>query len=104
MARQSATLHLGVLKAVSLITTVRQDREKLHYLNPSRYGPSRNTGWASSTAPHARAERHLHGTGGAEPTKWSWSSSRVCDPRDICGEDRQKRYRGHSRERETGGV
>ena len=34
MARQSATQHLGVLESANLITTVRQGREKLHYLNP----------------------------------------------------------------------
>jgi uncharacterized protein YndB with AHSA1/START domain/DNA-binding transcriptional ArsR family regulator len=34
MARQSATQHLGVLEAANLISTVRQGREKLHYLNP----------------------------------------------------------------------
>jgi DNA-binding transcriptional ArsR family regulator len=34
MARQSATRHLGVLEAANLITTVRRDREKMHYLNP----------------------------------------------------------------------
>ena len=34
MARQSATQHLGVLEAASLITTIRRGREKLHYLNP----------------------------------------------------------------------
>jgi uncharacterized protein YndB with AHSA1/START domain/DNA-binding transcriptional ArsR family regulator len=34
MARQSATQHLGVLEAASLIATVRRGREKLHYLNP----------------------------------------------------------------------
>jgi DNA-binding transcriptional ArsR family regulator len=34
MARQSATQHLGVLEAANLITTVRRDRDKLHYLNP----------------------------------------------------------------------
>ena len=34
MARQSATQHLGVLETANLITTVRQRREKLHYLNP----------------------------------------------------------------------
>jgi uncharacterized protein YndB with AHSA1/START domain/DNA-binding transcriptional ArsR family regulator len=34
MARQSATQHLGVLEAANLITTIRQGREKLHYLNP----------------------------------------------------------------------
>ena len=34
MARQSATQHLGVLEAASLITTVWRGREKLHYLNP----------------------------------------------------------------------
>src|SRR5215831_142785 len=34
MARQSATQHLGVLEAASLITTVWRGRTKLHYLNP----------------------------------------------------------------------
>jgi uncharacterized protein YndB with AHSA1/START domain len=34
MARQSATQHLGVLEAASLISTVWRGRTKLHYLNP----------------------------------------------------------------------
>ena len=34
MARQSATQHLALLEAASLVTTVRRGREKLHYLNP----------------------------------------------------------------------
>jgi DNA-binding transcriptional ArsR family regulator/uncharacterized protein YndB with AHSA1/START domain len=34
MARQSATQHLDVLQAANLVTTVRNGREKLHYLNP----------------------------------------------------------------------
>ncbi len=34
MTRQSATQHLGVLESANLISTVRQGREKLHYLNP----------------------------------------------------------------------
>ena len=34
MARQSATQHLGVLEAASLVTAVRRGRQKLHYLNP----------------------------------------------------------------------
>jgi len=34
MARQSASQHLGVLEAANLVSTVRQGREKLHYLNP----------------------------------------------------------------------
>jgi uncharacterized protein YndB with AHSA1/START domain/DNA-binding transcriptional ArsR family regulator len=34
MARQSAAQHLGVLESANLITTLRQGREKLHYLNP----------------------------------------------------------------------
>jgi hypothetical protein len=38
MARQSATQHLGVLEAANLITTVRQGREMLHYLNPVPLG------------------------------------------------------------------
>lgn len=33
IARQSVTKHLAVLEAAGLVTTVRQGREKLHYLN-----------------------------------------------------------------------
>ena len=33
MTRQSVTKHLSVLKTANLVTTVRQGREKLHYLN-----------------------------------------------------------------------
>jgi DNA-binding transcriptional ArsR family regulator/uncharacterized protein YndB with AHSA1/START domain len=33
MARQSVTKHLAVLEAANLVTTQRQGREKLHYLN-----------------------------------------------------------------------
>ncbi|MFD4628575.1 ArsR/SmtB family transcription factor [Streptomyces sp. NPDC058284] len=33
MARQSVSKHLAVLEAAELVTTVRQGREKLHYLN-----------------------------------------------------------------------
>ena len=34
MARQSVSKHLAVLEAANLVTTQRQGREKLHYLNP----------------------------------------------------------------------
>jgi uncharacterized protein YndB with AHSA1/START domain/DNA-binding transcriptional ArsR family regulator len=34
MARQSASQHLDVLEQANLISTIRQGREKLHYLNP----------------------------------------------------------------------
>jgi uncharacterized protein YndB with AHSA1/START domain/DNA-binding transcriptional ArsR family regulator len=34
MARQSVTQHLAVLEEANLISTVRNGREKLHYLNP----------------------------------------------------------------------
>ncbi|GIM90495.1 ArsR/SmtB family transcription factor [Paractinoplanes toevensis] len=34
MARQSVTQHLAVLQEANLISTVRNGREKLHYLNP----------------------------------------------------------------------
>jgi uncharacterized protein YndB with AHSA1/START domain len=33
MARQSVTKHIAVLEAANLVTTIRQGREKLHYLN-----------------------------------------------------------------------
>ncbi|MED5814705.1 metalloregulator ArsR/SmtB family transcription factor [Mycolicibacterium sp. 050232] len=33
MARQSVSKHLAVLEAANLVTTIRQGREKLHYLN-----------------------------------------------------------------------
>ena len=34
MTRQGVTQHLGVLEAANLVATVRQGREKLHFLNP----------------------------------------------------------------------
>jgi len=34
MTRQSVTKHLGILEEANLVTTYRQGREKLHYLNP----------------------------------------------------------------------
>src|ERR1700756_2006794 len=34
MTRQAVSQHLAVLEAANLVTTVRQGREKLHYLNP----------------------------------------------------------------------
>ena len=34
MARQSVSKHLAILEAANLVTTIRQGREKLHYLNP----------------------------------------------------------------------
>jgi DNA-binding transcriptional ArsR family regulator len=34
MTRQGVTQHLDVLEAANLVTTVRQGREKLHFLNP----------------------------------------------------------------------
>jgi DNA-binding transcriptional ArsR family regulator len=34
MSRQAVTKHLAVLEAANLVTTFRQGREKLHYINP----------------------------------------------------------------------
>ena len=34
MARQSVSKHLAVLEKANLVVTVKQGREKLHYLNP----------------------------------------------------------------------
>ena len=34
MTRQAVTKHLGVLEEANLVVTLRQGREKLHYLNP----------------------------------------------------------------------
>ena len=34
MSRQAVTKHLGLLEAANLVVTVRQGREKLHYINP----------------------------------------------------------------------
>ena len=34
MTRQAVTKHLAVLEDANLVATVRQGREKLHYLNP----------------------------------------------------------------------
>ena len=33
MARQSVSKHLAILEAANLVTTIREGREKLHYLN-----------------------------------------------------------------------
>jgi uncharacterized protein YndB with AHSA1/START domain len=38
MTRQSVSKHLAILEAANLITTVRQGREKLHYLNAAPIG------------------------------------------------------------------
>jgi len=35
MSRQAVAKHLSVLEAANLVVTVRQGREKLHYLNPA---------------------------------------------------------------------
>jgi DNA-binding transcriptional ArsR family regulator len=35
MTRQAVTKHLALLEAANLVVTVRQGREKLHYLNPA---------------------------------------------------------------------
>ena len=34
MARQSATQHIGILEDTNLVTTRKQGREKLHFINP----------------------------------------------------------------------
>jgi DNA-binding transcriptional ArsR family regulator len=34
MTRQAVSKHLGILQEANLVATVRQGREKLHYLNP----------------------------------------------------------------------
>ncbi len=34
MSRQGVTQHLDLLEAANLVTTLRQGREKLHFLNP----------------------------------------------------------------------
>jgi DNA-binding transcriptional ArsR family regulator len=34
MTRQAVTKHLAILEAANLVTTFRQGREKLHYVNP----------------------------------------------------------------------
>ncbi|UWU91681.1 helix-turn-helix transcriptional regulator [Bradyrhizobium sp. CB1015] len=34
MTRQAVTKHLVILEEANLVTTIRQGREKLHYLNP----------------------------------------------------------------------
>ena len=38
MTRQAVTKHLAILEAANLVTTRRQGREKLHYLNPTPIG------------------------------------------------------------------
>ena len=34
MTRQAVTKHLGILEAANLVTTLKQGREKLQYINP----------------------------------------------------------------------
>jgi len=34
MTRQAVSKHLGILEKANLVATVKQGREKLHYLNP----------------------------------------------------------------------
>lgn len=34
MTRQAVTKHLVILEEANLVTTIRQGREKLHYVNP----------------------------------------------------------------------
>lgn len=34
MSRQAVTKHLGILEAANLVVTIKQGREKLHYMNP----------------------------------------------------------------------
>ncbi len=34
MTRQAVTKHLSILEEANLVTTIKQGREKLHYLNP----------------------------------------------------------------------
>jgi DNA-binding transcriptional ArsR family regulator len=34
MTRQAVSKHLGILEEANLVVTVKQGREKLHYLNP----------------------------------------------------------------------
>ena len=70
MARQSATQHLGVLEAANLITTVRRDREKLHYLNPVPLRAIQERWIGMFERPRLRAlSATPHGTGGAELAK-----------------------------------
>jgi DNA-binding transcriptional ArsR family regulator len=35
MSRQAVSKHLAILEGANLVATVRQGREKLHYLNPT---------------------------------------------------------------------
>ncbi len=34
MTRQAVTKHLGILEDANLVSTMRQGREKLHFINP----------------------------------------------------------------------
>jgi DNA-binding transcriptional ArsR family regulator len=38
MTRQAVAKHLAILEGANLVTTIRQGREKLHYLNPVPIG------------------------------------------------------------------
>lgn len=54
MARQSVSKHLAILEAAGLVTTTRQGREKLHYLNAAPINEIRDR-WISHYD-HGRAE------------------------------------------------
>jgi uncharacterized protein YndB with AHSA1/START domain/DNA-binding transcriptional ArsR family regulator len=58
MARQSVTKHLAVLEAAQLVTTARQGRQKLHYLNsaPINDIADRWIGHYNRTRAHALAD------------------------------------------------
>jgi DNA-binding transcriptional ArsR family regulator len=105
MAGQSATQHLGVLEAANLITTVRRDREKLHYLNPVplRAIQERWIGKFERPRLHALSATSMAWApnGRGSPGRPQGRAIRV---RHFVANDRQKRYRSHSRERDTRGV
>jgi DNA-binding transcriptional ArsR family regulator len=69
MAGQSATQHLGVPEAANLITTVRRDREKLHYLNPVPLRAIQERWIGKFERPRLRALSAPPWHGGAEPTR-----------------------------------
>jgi uncharacterized protein YndB with AHSA1/START domain/DNA-binding transcriptional ArsR family regulator len=59
MARQSVTKHLAVLEAAGLVTTARQGREKLHYLNAAPISDIADRWIGQYHRQHARALSNL---------------------------------------------
>jgi DNA-binding transcriptional ArsR family regulator len=62
MTRQAVTQHLGRLEQANLVATIRQGREKLHYLNPVPIHEIHERWIVKYERPHLDALRELKKT------------------------------------------